>query len=236
MDFVEANGLKFAYLSEGSGPLVLLFHGFPDTAHTWDAVLPHVAAKGYRAVAPFMRGYAPSEIPKRDADQRTLARDVLALIEAFGEREAILVGHDWGASAVYGATSLEPSKVKKLFALAIPHPATLLPTPSKLWGVRHFLAYKLPGAAARFRASDFAALPAICKRWSPTWSPAREEFDHVRDAFADPASLDAALGYYRALSFSIPRDLSKKTRVPTVVFSGDDDPVASLSDYERGKK
>ena len=236
MDFVEANGLKFAYLGAGSGPLVLLFHGFPDTAHTWDDVLPRIAAKGYRAIAPFMRGYAPTEIPERDADQVTLARDVLALIDALGEKQAILVGHDWGASAVYGATSIDPSRVMKLFALAIPHPATLLPTPKKLWGVRHFVAYKMPRAAARFRIDDFAALPAIYKRWSPAWSPANEEFNHVRAAFTDPACCDAAFGYYRALPFVIPKELTRKTSVPTVVFSGTEDPITDLSDYERGRR
>ena len=82
--FVEANGLKFAYLEEGSGPLVLMLHGFPDTAHTWDDLRPRIAANGYRAVSPFMRGYHPSAIPDRDTDQETLARDPLALIEALG--------------------------------------------------------------------------------------------------------------------------------------------------------
>jgi pimeloyl-ACP methyl ester carboxylesterase len=80
--FVDANGLKFAYLEEGSGPLVLLLHGFPDTAHSWDDLRPRIAAKGYRAVSPFMRGYHPSGIPDRDPDQETLARDPLALIDA----------------------------------------------------------------------------------------------------------------------------------------------------------
>ena len=56
LEHVVANGLKFAYFAEGSGPLVLFLHGFPDTAKTWDFVLPRVAAKGYRAVAPYMRG------------------------------------------------------------------------------------------------------------------------------------------------------------------------------------
>jgi pimeloyl-ACP methyl ester carboxylesterase len=88
--FVDANGLKFAYLEEGSGPLVLMLHGFPDTAHTWDDLRPRIAAKGYRAVSPFMRGYHPSAIP----DQETLARDPLALIEALGARDAIIIGHD----------------------------------------------------------------------------------------------------------------------------------------------
>ena len=103
--YVEANGLKFAYLEEGSGPLVLMLHGFPDTAHTWDELRPRVAAQGYRVVAPFMRGYHPSGIPGRDADQETLARDPLALIEALGASDAIIVGHDWGAAAAYGAAA-----------------------------------------------------------------------------------------------------------------------------------
>ena len=79
--FVDANGLKFAYLEEGSGPLVLMLHGFPDTAHTWDDLRPRIAAKGYRAISPFMRGYHPSAIPDRDPDQETLARDPLALLK-----------------------------------------------------------------------------------------------------------------------------------------------------------
>src|ERR1700757_2788299 len=150
IQFVHANGLKFAYLEEGSGPLVLLLHGFPDTAHTWDDLRPRIAAKGYRAVSPFMRGYSPSGIPDRDTDQETLARDPLALIEALGAREAIVVGHDFGAAAPAGAAALAPDRVKKLCTIAIPPPATLKPSPKKLWGVRHFGAYKLPGASKRF--------------------------------------------------------------------------------------
>ncbi|HEX7666845.1 MAG TPA: alpha/beta hydrolase [Polyangiaceae bacterium] len=234
--FVHANGIRFAYLEEGSGPLVLLIHGFPDTPHTWDFVMPKIAAKGYRVVAPWTRGYAPSGIPKKDADAIDLSNDVLALIDALGEKEAILVGHDWGASAVYGATALAPSKVKKLFAVGIPHPATIAPKPSKLWGVRHFVAFKLPGAAKRFAANDFAALPALYRRWSPTWSPAPSEFDAIRETFSNRASLDAALGYYRALSFTPVKELAIKTDVPTVVFFGSDDPNTNREDYERGRK
>src|ERR1700690_4202016 len=128
--FVDANGLKFAYLEEGSGPLVLLLHGFPDTAHTWDDLRPRIAAKGYRVVSPFMRGYRPSGIPDRDADQETLARDALALIDALGEKSAAVVGHDWGAAAAYGAAALDPGRVNKLISVGIPHPATLRPTPA----------------------------------------------------------------------------------------------------------
>src|SRR6201992_2610429 len=156
--FVNANGLKFAYLEEGTGPLVLMLHGFPDTAHTWDDLRSRIAAKGYRVVSPFMRGYHPTEIPDRDADQETLARDAVALVDALGASEAVVIGHDWGASAAYGAAGLGPERVKKLFVLALPHPATLKPTLKKLWGAWHFVLYKLPGAPERFARNDFAAL------------------------------------------------------------------------------
>ncbi len=127
--YAEANGLRFAYLEEGSGPLALMLHGFPDTAHTWDDVRPRIAAKGYRAVSPFMRGYHPSGVPAEDADQETLARDPLALIEALGADRAVLIGHDWASAATYGAAALGPERVTKLITIAIPHPATLVPTP-----------------------------------------------------------------------------------------------------------
>ncbi len=229
--FVDANGLRFGYLEEGSGPLVLMLHGFPDTAHTWDDLRPRIAAKGYRAVSPFMRGYHPSGIPDRDPDQETLARDPLALIEALGATDAVVIGHDWGASAAYGAAGLGPKRVNKLFVLAIPHPAALKPSPKKLWGVRHFAAYKLPGAPDRFARNDFAALPAICRRWSPTWNPDPQEFDAVRACFSHRESLHAAFGYYRKLSPIPSASLKARITVPTVVFAGLDDPIAEPADY-----
>jgi pimeloyl-ACP methyl ester carboxylesterase len=233
---VDANGLRFAYLEEGRGPLVLLLHGFPDTAHSWDHARPRLAARGFRAVSPWMRGYAPTAIPPRDPDFETLARDALALIAALGESSAVIVGHDWGAAAAYGAAALEPARVGKLVAIGIPHPATLQPSPINLWRARHFVLYKLPGAARRFAARDFAALPAICKRWSPLWSPSADELAPVRAAFSDPASLDAALGYYRALRFRPPPFLRTPITVPTVAFAGLDDPSVSPADYAAARR
>ena len=236
IQYVEANGLRFAYLEQGSGPLVLMLHGFPDTARSWDDLRGRIAANGYRAVSPYMRGYHPTEIPAADADQETLARDPLALIEALGAREAVVIGHDCGAAAAYGAAAIGPDRVKNLVVIGIPHPATLKPSPRKLWGVRHFAVYKLPGAPARFARNDFAALPAICRRWSPTWDPDPHEFDAVRASFSDPASLNAAFGYYRKLSPIPSASLKKRITVPTVAFAGLDDPVAEPSDYRRAAR
>lgn len=236
IETIEANGIRFAYMSEGAGPLALLFHGFPDTAHTWDDVRPKLAARGFRVVTPFLRGYAPTEIPKRDTDMLTLARDVLALIDAFGADRATLVGHDWGAVAVYGAASLAPERVTKLVTVAIPHPLQFEPTLRRVWAARHFFANRVPGAAARFAKNDFAGLRAIYARWSPTWDPPESEFGPAKACFANRASLDAAFGYYRMLPLTKPPPhLRVAIEVPTIAFAGLDDSIAQLVDYETAR-
>jgi pimeloyl-ACP methyl ester carboxylesterase len=233
---VHANGLRFAFFSEGEGPLVLLLHGFPDTAHTWDHVRPLLAKKGYRAVSPFMRGYAPTEVPTRDPDGEQIARDALALIEALGEKQAIVIGHDWGASAAYGAASLGPERVSKLFTVGIPHPGAVKPSLKLAWGVRHFAAYKLPGAGARFARDDFAALRSIYKRWSPKWTPPEQEFAPIRAAFSERKSLESAFGYYRTLSLVLPEFMRRPIAVDTVAFAGLDDPAVGPADYEGARR
>jgi pimeloyl-ACP methyl ester carboxylesterase len=231
--FVDANGLRFAYLEEGAGPLVLLLHGFPDTAHTWDAVRPAVAARGFRVVTPFMRGYFPTAVPADGAyDSDTLGRDALALIAALGEKRAVVVGHDWGASAAYSAAMLGPEHVSQLVTVAIPHPASIKPSLGLLWIVRHFITLKLPWAESHARANDFAHIDELVQRWSPAWRVPPGETDAVKEAFRHPGCLDAALGYYRALRFTLPASQRKRITVPTVSFAGTDDQIAPDA-YER---
>src|SRR5689334_24781966 len=102
---VQANGLEFGLLEAGSGPLALCLHGFPDTAHTWRHLLPAPAGAWFHAVAPFMRGSAPTAIPADGATQLgALVADAVALHEVLGgDADAVLIGHDWGAGAAYGA-------------------------------------------------------------------------------------------------------------------------------------
>ena len=223
---LTANGVDFAYLSEGDGPLVVLFHGFPDTAHTWDHAMPALARAGYRAVAPFMRGYAPTAIPadgKYDSD--TLGADILAIIAALGDKPAIVVGHDWGASASYSAAALGPERVRLLVTIAIPHPKSLKPNPLMLWRLRHFVRLRRPSAAAKIRAGDYAYIDKLWRRWSPSWReiPASETAA-VKAAFREPGSLEAACGYYAALELpKLPRSHRKNIAVPTVSFAGEHD-------------
>src|SRR5438034_8401767 len=104
---VAANGLQFGFLEDGppDGPLALCLHGFPDSAYSWRHLLPALAGAGFHAVAPFMRGYAPTEVPADGCYvPGALTADALALHEALdGDEDAVLIGHDWGAAAAYGA-------------------------------------------------------------------------------------------------------------------------------------
>lgn len=235
---IEANGLAFGYLEEGSGPLVLLIHGFPDTAHTWDATRPALAAAGFRAVSPFTRGYAPTEVPA-DGDYRvkTLAADVVAMIDAFSPDEpAIVVGHDWGASAAFGAAITRPDRVRLLVTVAIPHPASIRQTPLLLWKARHFLGLRRKNAVAKAAANDFAMIDALVRRWSPAWDVPPDETRAVKQAFAEPGSLEAAIGYYRAAGLSIPKENRARITVPSIAFAGETDFAMKPPAYERARR
>jgi pimeloyl-ACP methyl ester carboxylesterase len=96
---VRANGLRFHYLTMGEGPLALCLHGFPDSPHTYRYLLPGLAEAGYRAVALFNRGFAPTEVPseRRHVHTSTMVADAIALHEALGgDESAVLIAHDWG--------------------------------------------------------------------------------------------------------------------------------------------
>jgi pimeloyl-ACP methyl ester carboxylesterase len=232
---IEANGTKFAALTWGEGPLVLLFHGFPDTAQTWDRIGPAIARAGYRVVAPYLRGYPPSALPASDTDSRTLGEDVVAIAKALSKDPVRIVGHDWGAEAVQAAVALAPERFSHVVTIAIPHRAAITFTPMLAWRVRHFIGLTLPGAEARFAARDFAGIEVLWKRWSPTWRYTDADLEPVKNLFAAPGALHAALGYYRAASFRTPAFLRAPVDVPTLAICGADDPNISPAQFESAR-
>lgn len=235
---VRANGLRFAYHEIGEGPLALLLHGFPDTPHGYHAFMPALARAGYRVVAPFTRGYAPTEVPPTNTTTlEELAADALALIDALGHKKALLIGHDWGAATAYLATATDPSRVEKLVAIGIPHPATLKPSLRLLWAGRHFITLRLPGAAKRALRNQLDVLDVLYRRWSPTWNFAPSETAPVKQALQDLANVDAAFGYYRgARPGDVPAALRGKITVPTLAVAGADDPAVSVEVYEQARR
>lgn len=231
---IQANGLTHAAFIDGEGPLVILQHGFPDTPHTWDELVPHLVEAGFRVVRPFGRGIAPSQAPEGDAyAAEDISGDLIAIIEALGEQKAALIGHDWGASAVWGAAHMAPERIERLIAVAIPHPVVLKPTLGKVWGARHFLSLRLPGAVGRFAKDDFATLRALYERWSPGFDWPDAEFEPAKNAYSAPGCLDAALGYYRCLGLWPFRG---RVEVDCLVLGGETDGVATEADFMASPK
>jgi pimeloyl-ACP methyl ester carboxylesterase len=232
---IAVNGIKLAYFASGDPrhPLVILLHGFPDTPHAWDSLRPALAESGYYVVAPFLRGYAPSQIPGEDAyDVRTLGRDVLDLIAALGKQSADVVGHDWGAMAAYSAAAQEPRRIRKLVAMVIPHPANIKPRLRDARRLRHFLALRKRSAERKFASDDYAGVDELYARWSPTWRSTPADREPVKNAFAARGSLHGALGYYRDLSRKALAFVRAPTRVPTLVIAGIDDGTTPLDSFD----
>lgn len=199
---VTAGALDVAYLEVGEGPLALCLHGFPDTAHGWRHLLPALADAGFRAVAPFMRGYAPTAVPADGLYQTgALATDAVALHEALGgDADAVVIGHDWGAPAAYGAASLAPERWRRVVGAAVPPGGALAQAFLDYDQLRRswymfFFQHGLADVVVPM--DDLAFIGRLWDDWSPGYDHATD-LDHVRAALGDPANLAAALGYYRA--------------------------------------
>lgn len=199
---IETNGVDFAYLSIGDGPLALCLHGFPDSAHTWRHLLPALADAGFRAVAPFMRGYSPTSVPADGLYQSgALAADANSLHDQLGaDGEAVLIGHDWGALAAYGAAGHEPQRWRRVVTMAVPPPATVANAFFSYDQLRrswYMFFFQSPLSDVAVAMDDLAFLDRLWADWSPGFDASRE-LPAVKSALRDPANLTAALGYYRA--------------------------------------
>ncbi len=239
---IQANGLNFTYRDTGGdGPLVLCLHGFPDTPHTWSDLMPRLHAAGYRAVAPFMRGYPPTEAPANGSySAKDLAEDAVALLDAFGAATAIIIGHDWGALAAYAAVALAPERFERLITVAIPHPRALnLNNPRALWAARHFVTFQVRGATVAWMERDnYAALDTIYRRWSPTWDYPDTELAPAREALAQPGGVEGMLGYYWSFlaerrNPAVQTLLRRHTTIPTLTVLGEADGALALDTMKR---
>ena len=114
--FIETNGIQMRIAEMGEGPLVLLIHGWPESWYSWRHQLPALAAAGYHAVAPDMRGYGETDAPEavEDYDMIQLTADVVGLMDALGEETAIISGHDWGSMVAWNSVLLHPDRFTAL--------------------------------------------------------------------------------------------------------------------------
>ncbi|HEY8143039.1 MAG TPA: alpha/beta hydrolase [Kofleriaceae bacterium] len=245
---VVANGVRYAYLEEGSGPLVLLLHGYPDNAHSWEHQIGALAAAGYRAVAPFMRGYPPTDLPAGGYyDRATLACDVKGLIDALnGGEPCLLVGQDWGAAISYGVLGAFPELIRRAVLLAVPHPVvirrTLKRSPAQVVRSFHWFLFQLPWLPERLvSARNAAFLEFLWWLWSPDYSD-RAHVAAIRTTMADPRVAEATLSYYRAAMQASYQDpalaelrgaLDRPIEVPTRVLCGSRDMRGQMLEEQR---
>jgi pimeloyl-ACP methyl ester carboxylesterase len=203
MATVKANGVAFEYLEDGpaDGPLALCLHGFPDSARTWRYLLPELASAGFHAVAPWMRGYAPTEVPADGRYQTgALVADATALHEALGgDSRAVLIGHDWGAVATYGAASFAPDKWSRIVAMAVPPSvgASLFASYAQVKRSFYMFVFQSPLAEFLVSANNLAFIDGLWADWSPGYDGAQDAA-WVKEALSEQANLSAALGYYRS--------------------------------------
>src|SRR6267143_3999545 len=151
---VEANGIRMHIAEQGTGPTVLLCHGFPELWYSWRHQLSALAAAGFHAVAPDMRGYGQSDRPEA-IDQYTLLHlvgDMVGLLDALGAEEAVIAGHDWGAPVAWHAALLQPDRFRGVIGLSVPfiprglvRPTTVMPQTDD--AIFYQLYFQTPGVA-----------------------------------------------------------------------------------------
>ncbi len=226
---------EFQALTAGDrgAPPVLILHGFPDGPPTFVALLAGLAARGYRAIAPWMRGYAPSVTTGR-CDSAALADDVLGLIDAVEPRRPMrVIGHDWGAVATYVACARAPARIAAAVTLSVPHPLTYLwraATTGQARASWYMAFFQLPGAFALTRRRDFALIDYLWRRWSPGLTLTNAQRAELHTSLA--ASWPAPARYYRdlarelvgaAIKLELDTPLTRAITVPTLYLHGTDD-------------
>jgi pimeloyl-ACP methyl ester carboxylesterase len=199
---VNANGIRLHIAEAGSGPLVLLLHGFPEFWWSWRHQLVALSDAGFRVVAPDLRGYGASDKPPRGYDVPTLAADLAGLVRALGESEAVVVGHDWGGHLAWSVAALHPSIVSKLVVVSIAHPlqfeAALRRDNAQRQASTYIARFQLPWAPERWLVADNAAnVAALLHRWGGPGFPDPESESMCRDAMQIRYVANRALEYYR---------------------------------------
>lgn len=254
---VSANGIRLHVVEAGSGPLVLLLHGFAEFWWSWRHQLTALADAGFRTVAVDLRGYGDSDKPPRGYDGWMLSGDVAGLIKALGEHDAHLVGHAWGGMLAWTVGALHPRLVRSVSAVSAPHPLALreairrdlprllLPRrwrTNQARALSHVYAAQLPLWPERRLVRDNAlAVDLLFRRWSGwEWAHSAEFGELIaahRNAMTVPGAAHSALEYYRWALRSQLRaegrrfagEVDRRQRVPVLRLHGEADPYLLVS-------
>src|SRR5438552_2972508 len=219
--------MKLNVIESGSGPLVVLLHGFPEFWYSWRKQIPALVTAGFRVVARGLRGYNDSPKP-RDVDAYRISaviEDIVELLHHFDGEPCVLVGHDWGGLAAWYTAMTHPELVRKLVVLNSPHPKPLLREIKRSLNQRIRMMYQLflqaPSAAPLIRP----LLPLILRgRFTA------EEREEYRKAWRKPDAVRSMISYYPALrrSGGELREMLRLIEAPTLYIFGTRDPVFTV--------
>jgi pimeloyl-ACP methyl ester carboxylesterase len=197
--FVSANGARFHVAESGSGPLILLLHGFPQFWWTWRYLLPVLATSGYRAAAMDLRGYGASDKPPRGYDTLTLANDVAGVIRGLGESQATIIGHDWGAWLAWSMPATAPRVTRAVVPMSMGHPLQMLGSFPRNRSLRSLLAqaaFQIPIRPER-DLEQGTGVDRILRQWSATDFPDHATLKRYRRAMQMPFVAHTSMEYYR---------------------------------------
>jgi epoxide hydrolase 4 len=218
--FVDSAGVKIHYVTKGTGPLIILLHGFPDYWYTWHRQMPALA-KHFQVVALDLRGYNKSDQPAGVENYaiEKLVGDVDAVVKHFKQKKAIVVGHDWGGLIAWSYAMTHPDKTDRLVIMNLPHPK----------GIQRELAtnpqQQKNSEYARLLQQDGAArmmTPALLAMWVKDPAERKKYVEALQRS-----SMEGMQNYYKA-NYPKPPYKDEQTfppvKCPVLMFHGLDDP------------
>lgn len=228
--FIEANGIKIHYVTQGEGPLVVLLHGFPEFWYAWRHQIPFLA-KNFQVVAPDLRGYGRTERPFHISDYQIsiLSEDIKGLILALGHQKAYIVGHDWGGAIAWNLALEKPEVVDRLAVLNCPHPYMFVKALRsnfsqirKSWYIFFFQIPRVPEYF--FKLNGKVLLKNLFRHSSAKNTFRDEDINLYYETMNQEGAFTSALNYYRA-AFHKPKTSQKREKIssPTMLIWGEKD-------------
>lgn len=229
-DYITTNGVKLHYVTQGSGPLMLMLHGFPEFWYSWRYQIPEFA-KSFKVVAPDLRGYNDSDKPQQQSAyvMTELVKDVEGIISGLGYDSCVLVAHDWGGGIAWNFAYNYPQMVERLIIMNCPHFAKFsegLRTPQQLLRSWYIFFFQLPIIPELYlQAEDYQFIENAFKGMAIDKSAfSQEDINAYKDAIAKRGALTAAINYYRnLLNFQFFNQNSSILEVPTLMIWGEED-------------
>ncbi|HEY9602090.1 MAG TPA: alpha/beta hydrolase [Allocoleopsis sp.] len=228
-EYINANGIKLHYVTQGDGPLMLMLHGFPEFWYSWRHQIPEFA-KDYKVVALDLRGYNESDKPQEQSayTMSELVKDVESVIRGLGYDRCVLVGHDWGGAIAWCFAYAYPEMVERLIVLNLPHPAKFaqgLRTPQQLMRSWYAFFFQIPALPELLLQSFDYQLIGNAFTGMAVHNNAftSADIEAYKDAAAKRGALTAMINYYRNAFTGIMQREWSLLDVPTLMIWGEQD-------------